>query len=113
MSAAAVMFPHLQLTVSNRQIEVTSGLHSTCFRATPGQVKVLLTRNGKEIARLVCPEWITDKPYRTDRLTYSFSNQSTDFYKTVFGESPILYSEEYNPAAADNKISCYHSEALQ
>jgi len=101
------------LLVRDKEVKVEPGLHSTCFAASPGEVKVLLKRRGQEIARLVCPEWITDKPYRTDRLTYSFSNQATDFYKTVFGDSSIVYSEEYNPAAVDNKISCYHAQALQ
>jgi hypothetical protein len=102
-----------ELTVRDKTVEVQAGLQSTRFPALPGEVKVLLKRNGIVISQFACPEWITDKPYRTDRLTYSFSNQFPDFYKSVFGKYPVLYSEEYNPAATDNKISFYHDQAIQ
>jgi Glycosyl hydrolase family 71 len=102
-----------ELTVKDKTVEVQPGLQSTRFPGLPGEVKVSLRRNGTIVSQFVCPEWITDKPYRTDRLTYSFSNQFPDFYKMVFGNYPVLYSEEYNPAATDNKISFYHDQAIQ
>jgi hypothetical protein len=72
------------LIVNNKSVDVSPGLHSTKFAATPGQVKIVLRRNGINVEEFVTPEWITNKPYRTDRLTFSYSNQSNNFYNSVF-----------------------------
>lgn len=102
-----------ELTVKGKTVAVQPGLQSTRFPASPGEVKVSLKRNGITIVQFACPEWITDKPYRTDRLTYSFSNQFPAFHKAVFGDYPVIYSAEYNPAAAGNRISFYHDQTIQ
>jgi hypothetical protein len=102
-----------ELSVKDETMEVLPGLQSTRFSALPGEVKVSLKRKGITVVQFVCPEWITGKPYRTDRLTYSFSNQFPAFYKAVFGDYPIMYSKEYNPSAADNRISFYHEQTTQ
>jgi hypothetical protein len=102
-----------ELILKDKTVEVQAGLQSTRFPAPPGEVIVLIKRNGVSIVQLTCPEWITDKPYRTDRLTYSFSNRSHDFYKTAFGSYPLMRSEEYNPAAADNRIAVYQDRMIR
>ncbi|MEI9956231.1 MAG: endo-1,3-alpha-glucanase family glycosylhydrolase [Ferruginibacter sp.] len=84
-----------QLIVNGKTTDVQPGLQSTKFVALPGAVNVTLARNGVNAVSFVCPEWITGKPYRTDRLTYSYSNQSAAFYKEIFGNIPVIYSKEY------------------
>lgn len=96
------------LVLRDKSVTVFPGLQSTRFPAVPGEVKIILKRNGQVVSETVCPEWITDKPYRTDRLTYSFSNQFTTLYQKTFGKDyPVLQSAEYNPAAANNRIALY------
>lgn len=102
-----------ELWVKDKKVNVLPGLQSTRFAASPGEVKVSLRRNGVNVVEFVCPEWITDKPYRTDRLTYSFSNQFTGLYKSAFGDYPIIFSEEYNPSSSSNRISLYHEQGSQ
>jgi len=68
---------------------------------------VALIRNGKTADSLHCPEWITSKPYRTDRLTYSFSNQSKNTLLQLFGDSSLPRSTEYNAKVPGNHIRYY------
>jgi hypothetical protein len=96
-----------QLSVNENTKEVAAGLQSTKFVAKPGVVTISVKRNNVLTEALTCPEWITDKPYRTDRLTYSFSNQYNSFYQTVFGNYPVINSVEYNKESTDNKVSFY------
>lgn len=92
---------------NNMQAVVQPGLQSTRFAATPGPVEIIMERENKIVEKLTCPEWITDKPYRTDRLTYSFSNQLESNFKEIFGAMPLLYSREYNVGAPGNHIHFY------
>jgi hypothetical protein len=102
-----------RLSVNDQQAMVASGLQSTKFTAKPGVVSITVKRNDQIIEQLICPEWITDKPYRTDRLTYSYSNQSQQFYHSIFPDDyRAISSEEYNRDAIDNKISMYGKSSL-
>lgn len=85
------------LFYKNETRQVKAGLQSTKFAATAGEVSIALERAGKVVERLVSPEWITEKPYRTDRLTYSFSNRTIPTYKEIFGDITLPFSQEYNP----------------
>ncbi|HEV7783413.1 MAG TPA: endo-1,3-alpha-glucanase family glycosylhydrolase [Chitinophagaceae bacterium] len=96
-----------QVQVNDDQKEVAAGLQSTKFPARAGAVIVTVKRNKAVTGTLRCPEWITDKPYRTDRLTCSYSNQCDSFYRYLFGDHPVISSEEYNPGSGTNKISFY------
>jgi hypothetical protein len=98
-----------EISVNNKKVPVPAGLQSTRFAAAAGPVTVSLIRNNKEVEKLVCPEWITDKPYRTDRLTYSFSNQSVSSLKKIFGDAVLPCSSEYNAGAEGNHIQYYKS----
>lgn len=95
------------LTVNRHKANVEAGLQSNRFAPTTGEVNVSLQRDGWETIHFVCLEWITDKPYRTDRLTYSVSSEFPSFYKEVFGNYPLIFSAEYNAAMKDNRISFY------
>jgi hypothetical protein len=99
------------LVVNGVLKDVGTGLQSTKFSAQPGEVAVTLKRNNSVVQSFTCPEWITAKPYRTDRLTYSFSNYSQDFYQVIFPGFTIVHSGEYNPGAIDNRVSL-HGKAI-
>jgi hypothetical protein len=84
-----------ELIVNNRTVRVASGLLSTRFPMEPGQVNILVKRKGEKVFDFTTPEGITDKPYRTDRLTYCFSSECSNFYKAIFGDLPQEFSTEY------------------
>jgi len=85
-----------QLRVNGETVNVPAGLTSTKFRSQPGAVSVAVLRNGVVTKSFVTPEWITDKPYRTDKLTYTFDTEYMNFNHDIFGDKPILYSTQYN-----------------
>ena len=100
-----------QLKIRDKLVPVAAGLQATRFAADAGEVKIILLRNGNIVSETICPEWITQQPYRTDRLTYAFSNQFHYLYKKSFGSSyPVFRSAEYNPAAKDNRINIYRQK---
>jgi len=84
------------LTVNNKTVKMNSGIVSTKFDYAVGNVNVRLSRNNQKIMDFKTPEGITDKPYRTDRLIYSFSSECLNFYKAIFGNLPVQYSTEYS-----------------
>ena len=67
----------------------------TKYNYEPGSVKVLVSRAGEKTIDFFTPEWITDQPYRTDRLIYCFSSEFYNFQKDIFGTLPPVYSTEY------------------
>lgn len=85
-----------QLRVNGETVNVPAGLTSTKFKSQPGAVSVAVLRNGVVTKSFVTPEWITDKPYRTDKLTYTFDTEYMNFNHDIFGDKPILYSTQYN-----------------
>jgi hypothetical protein len=91
------------LTVNNKTVKVKSGIVSTRFETAVGNVNVSISRNKQTIVDFTTPEGITDKPYRTDRLIYSFSSECLNFYKSIFGNLPPLYSTEYATDKGNSK----------
>jgi hypothetical protein len=75
--------------------EANAGLSAISIPMEIGKVHVEVKRAGKAIIDLTPPEWITDKPYRSDRLTYAFSSKCLDMYKELFGEVPPVLIGEY------------------
>lgn len=99
------------LVVGNKSVQVLPGLQCTRFTAIAGEVIILLKRKGQIVSETICPEWITDKPYRTDRLTYSYSNQFLQMYRESFGKDyPVLKSTEYNTRSNDNHVTLYQEK---
>lgn len=92
-----------ELTVNNQTVCVKPGIVSTKFDYLTGNVHVIVSRNRQAIIELTTPEGITDKPYRTDRLIYSFSSEFYHFYKDIFGNLPPLYSTEYATGKLSSK----------
>lgn len=85
-----------ELVVNKQKIRVDSSLISSKFAHNPGTVRVTVIRKKLNTVEFTTPEWITDKPYRTDRLIYSFSSEFNYYHKAIFGNYPPIYSKEYN-----------------
>jgi hypothetical protein len=86
-----------QLSISSKLLPVPAGLAVSRIPIQAGAVTVAILRQGATIKQFTAPEWITNKPYRADRLTYSWSTETEAFYKSIFGEQMPVYSTEYNP----------------
>ena len=77
---------------------VQAGLQTVKIPTEVGRVIVELKRDGKIIKSLMPPEGITDKPYRTDRLTYMYSTRFDEYFTKIFGEGKSApQSTEYAP----------------
>ncbi|MET0463549.1 MAG: endo-1,3-alpha-glucanase family glycosylhydrolase [Chitinophagaceae bacterium] len=98
-----------ELSFKNVRKPVPAGLYVTRFAGDAGAVQLTLTRNNKTIHDLICPEWITSQPYRTDRLTYSFSTESLNTLKNLFGTDKLPRSTEYNASLPGNHLQYYKS----
>jgi hypothetical protein len=94
-----------ELTVNHKTVKVKSGIVSNKFDQVQGNVDVAVSRNGQTLIDYTTPEGITDKPHRTDRLIYCFSNEFYNFHKAIFGNLPPLYSTEYSRENKDLKDS--------
>jgi hypothetical protein len=86
------------LTVNGRSANVTAGLVSTKFPMRTGPVHVIINRGSKTTVNFITPEGITDKPYRSDRITYTISSEFDNFYRGLFDGFKPEFSHEYNPA---------------
>ena len=60
-----------------------------------GAVGLKAVRDGEVIIDFVAPEWITEKPYRTDRFTVGYSSEYFNLWKSVFGEKEPISTCEY------------------
>lgn len=88
--------------------QVGAGLQVTRAPMRAGEVRVELTRNNQPLLTLTAPEWITDAPYRTDRLTYTFSSEFDTIFRDLFGDVAPIHSREYAPPSRrsiDNRQS--------
>ncbi len=73
-----------------------AGLNVLKVKAQLGKVEVQVKREGQLVCSVTPPEWITDKPYRTDRLTYMFSSRCEEMFHTLYGKDLKLpISDEY------------------
>ena len=92
------------LTVNGKTVNVKSGIVSSKFDLVPGKVDVAVSKNKQTVIDFTTPEGITDKPYRTDRIIYSYSSECPNFYKLIFGNLPQLYSTEYSSEKQEPKM---------
>jgi len=88
-----------QLQVNGKTVSVQAGLRSSKFASQNGPVNVRIIRNGSLTQQFTTPEWITDKPYRTDRLTYTYCTEYQNFHRGIFGNMLPVYSLQYNTDA--------------
>ncbi len=62
----------------------------------PGQVLVHVKRSGESVLDLAGSEWITEHPFRSDRLTYCISTRCDEYYSEIFGkDAPRYYLQQY------------------
>ncbi len=78
-----------------KRCEAPKGIHSIQIPMEIGPVHIEVRRKGITVVDLTPPEWITDKPYRTDRFTYAYSSECENIYKELFGHTPAVISDEY------------------
>ncbi|EOR95973.1 hypothetical protein ADIARSV_0863 [Arcticibacter svalbardensis MN12-7] len=74
----------------------TSGLSVLKFPMENGNIKVAVLRDQHQVLGFLTPEGITNKPYRSDRITYTYSSEFKAFYKDLYKGFKPLYSSEYN-----------------
>ncbi|MBN2712310.1 MAG: hypothetical protein JXR97_07720 [Planctomycetes bacterium] len=76
---------------------VKAGIDSARIPTEPGAVNFVVKRGDKEVLTLTATESITDKPYRTDRLTYGYSTEEEAYVSRIFGKDrrTIIPSREY------------------
>jgi len=84
------------LKVNGNTRSVPGGLQSIRFPMHPGAVHVTVSRSSKIAVHFLTPEGITDCPYRSDRITYTFSSEFNKFYTNMFTRFKPGYSHEYN-----------------
>ena len=60
-----------------------------------GPVKLDVERDNASVLTVEGREWITDKPYRTDRLTYGYSSEFDHYFTGLFGNARPPVSDEY------------------
>lgn len=97
-----------KILVNQQQKTAAAGFSVTKFAMQNGSVTVGIKRDNKLSVHFSTPEGITDKPYRTDRLTYTFSSEFSNFYKDLFPGFKPIYSREYNPGKKSNTVIQTH-----
>ena len=77
------------LEVNGNSRHVDAGFRDTKFSQEAGSVKVSVHRDGETVLQFTTPQKITLHPYRTDRLTYSYSSEFDQFYEPLLGKELI------------------------
>ncbi len=96
IEVVTILDSRARLTVNDRlPVTVAAGLVETRVPMEPGPVRVRVTRGAEVVAAFTTPEWITRKPYRTDRLTFSYSSEHDSVYRELYGDAPVHVSMEY------------------
>lgn len=61
-----------------------TGLTSLFIPLQPGPVRLTVKRDGINVVDFTTAEWITDKPLRTDCVTYTYSSKFDEYYNYIF-----------------------------
>lgn len=83
------------LEVNGHKTKAQKGFSVLRFPMETGQVSVNITRNNQSTVKFRTPEGITAHPYRSDRITYTFSSEFDHFYKDLYPGFRPIYSSEY------------------
>ena len=62
------------------------GMQISSIPTEPGKVHVRVIRDGEPVIEFETPQAITDKPLRTDRLTFSYSSEFQREFQKLFGK---------------------------
>ena len=71
------------VTMNNKTVSVGAGLSTIKFDYVTGPVKINIERDKKPLLEFITPEVITDRPVRTDRLTYSYTSETKIWNKEL------------------------------
>jgi len=85
IEVVTILSEDASLIVNSETVKVTAGMNVTRFKQQQGAVHIIVQRNNNNIIEYTTPEEITDTPFRTDRLTYTYSNETVDLFKELFG----------------------------
>jgi hypothetical protein len=83
-----------KLLINGTAIQVPAGFAVSRVVQQTGAVKVAIVRNGITIKKFVTSEQITNKPYRADRLTFSWSTETDNYRRSILGEQPAAAAVE-------------------
>ncbi|HKG06250.1 MAG TPA: endo-1,3-alpha-glucanase family glycosylhydrolase, partial [Pedobacter sp.] len=84
--------------VNGQMRNVPAGLFVSRYPMKVGAVSVAVIRDKERVLKFTTSEGITDQPYRSDRLTYTYSSEFSSFYSGLFPGFKPIYSTEYNPS---------------
>lgn len=88
-----------EIIVNGKKIGTAKGEGKIEVFKTPlkkGKVRLEISRGGKNAIELEGTEWITDKPYRTDRITYCICSLDDSYYGEIFGkDAPRYFIQQY------------------
>ena len=73
---------------------VAAGVDVVRVPMEPGPVTVRVSRDGSVVKQFTTPEWITEQPFRTDRLTYSYSSEHERLSHELFGVDATRHSSQ-------------------
>lgn len=76
-------------------LDAPAGLSSVQVPMKIGEVHVDIRRGGAVVKTLRPPEWITDKPYRTDRLIVGYSTECEALTREYFPGLVLPGADEY------------------
>jgi hypothetical protein len=84
-----------RVSVNGQLLPAPAGLATRRFASRSGPVAVAVLRAGTTVLHFTTPEGITSKPYRADRITYTFSSEFKNFYNSLLPGFKPSYSHEY------------------
>ncbi|RZM26494.1 MAG: hypothetical protein EOO88_16785 [Pedobacter sp.] len=84
-----------ELRVNDKKTLAAKGFSVLKFPMKTGRVSVNVTRNNQSTVKFTTPEGITAHPYRSDRITYTFSSEFNRFYRDLYPGFEPIYSTEY------------------
>ena len=91
-----------EVKLNGKHMTAGEGLSVLKFPMRAGRVSVNITRNNQRTVKFLTPEGITAFPYRSDRITYTFSSEFDRFYKDLYPGFKPSYSTEYNNTQTNN-----------
>lgn len=73
-----------------------AGLTTQRVPPVVGKITAEVRRKGAIACRVESPEWMTDAPYRSDRLTYMYSSRCREIFHAIYGKDAVPpVSDEY------------------
>lgn len=79
-----------EVWLNNRMVgTVAAGLGTLRVPPLVGKISAEVRRKSLVACRVDPPEWMTDAPYRTDRLTYMYSSRCPELFRAIYGKDAV------------------------